>query len=69
MIHVKVLNFESEDFVQACEKIRHKVGLANVEDKLKDQLQTCTERYAIFLCKGRNKIILWMALANMDSSE
>ena len=25
---------ESEDFIQVCEKIRHKVGLANVGDKL-----------------------------------
>jgi hypothetical protein len=39
LININALNFESEAFVQACEKIRHKVGLANVEDKL-DKVQT-----------------------------
>ena len=41
LINIKALNFESEDFVQACEKIRHKVGLANVEDKL-DKVERST---------------------------
>ena len=41
LINIKMLNFELEDFVQACEKIRHKVGLANVEDKL-DKVERST---------------------------